>query len=406
MKYEYNNQWLTLNAKVGDTLPIGTIIPYASAKVPSGYLKCNGQAVSRTQYNKLFNAIGTYFGVGDRETTFNVPDLKGRTIIGMGLGIDKNNEYGGSENIGTKLGEYSHTLIIDEMPSHNHTVQRSTDTSSFYVLTGEKFDLSTPQGIKTEETNNTGGGQSHNNTQPSLVVNYIIKAEQSVGIVGNVTNNYSESETDTYSCNYINNKLYKGLGTSYDIDTIKENGTYGILNATGTLPTGYNTNDNNIFIQCLMWGQDCGRQILHDVRTRKTFVRNLNNNHWYAWNEFDETYVLYENASGTTGHITLSDDIKNYSSIEVFFFESGGDRASSLKFRKHWSDYSDTRAIQLSIPIVTNNRFIYRSRQINVLNDTTFELQPSYEVTTTTTGTTFSTSPTGIIKITKVVGYR
>lgn len=205
----------------GDTLPIGTIMPYASEEVPTGYLKCNGQAVSRTQYSKLFNAIGTYFGMGDGETTFNVPDLKGRTIIGMGLGIDKNNEYGGSENIGTKLGEYSHTLTINEMPSHNHKVDAGVSLNianvAYTAITGNlDYSNTGASSIK-----NTGGGQSHNNTQPSLVVNYIIKAEQSAGVVGNVTNNYSESETDTYSCNYINGDvLYEdetGTNTSIPI---------------------------------------------------------------------------------------------------------------------------------------------------------------------------------------------
>jgi len=81
----------------------------------------------------------------------------------------------------------------------------------------------------------------------------------------------------------INEIPMKVLSNGYDIDILKKSGTYGIFNATGTLPNGFSTTDNNIFIQCFMWFENYGRQILRDVRTNKTFSRNLNNGVWQTW---------------------------------------------------------------------------------------------------------------------------
>lgn len=62
----------------------GMIFPYAGSSAPSGFLLCNGQAVSRTTYSSLFTLIGTSYGAGDGSTTFNVPDLRGSVLLGLG----------------------------------------------------------------------------------------------------------------------------------------------------------------------------------------------------------------------------------------------------------------------------------------------------------------------------------
>lgn len=65
-----------------DIVPAGGIIPFAGTSVPSGYLLCNGAAVSRTNYANLFAAIGTLYGAGDGSTTFNLPDARDRVLQG------------------------------------------------------------------------------------------------------------------------------------------------------------------------------------------------------------------------------------------------------------------------------------------------------------------------------------
>lgn len=92
--------------------------------------------------------------------------------------------------------------------------------------------------------------------------------------------------TMTTELSVIINKLYSVLEQATNIDTLKENGKYGIFNATGTLPSGYSSSDNNIIIECIMWTNDYGRQILHDVRTTNTYIRIINNNTWYSWHKF------------------------------------------------------------------------------------------------------------------------
>ena len=72
-----------LEGSVANSVPAGFVMPFAANSTPSGYLLCNGAAVSRTTYSALFSAIGTIYGTGDGSTTFNLPDLRGRYIEGQ-----------------------------------------------------------------------------------------------------------------------------------------------------------------------------------------------------------------------------------------------------------------------------------------------------------------------------------
>lgn len=73
-----------LNQIIAEALPTGVMLPFGGATAPGGWLLCAGQAVSRTTYAALFTAIGTLYGVGDGSTTFNVPDLRDRVLVGKG----------------------------------------------------------------------------------------------------------------------------------------------------------------------------------------------------------------------------------------------------------------------------------------------------------------------------------
>ena len=106
------------------------------------------------------------------------------------------------------------------------------------------------------------------------------------------TNNmYLDSTGVVHNKEKLNNVLdskigYTVLENNTNINDIKENGRYGIFNAKGTLPSGYNVNDNNVIIDCIMWSSLYGRQILNDVRTTNTYIRNLNNGTWYSWRQY------------------------------------------------------------------------------------------------------------------------
>lgn len=101
-----------------DLTPAGTIIYSARTTAPTGYLKANGAAVSRTTYATLFAAIGTLYGGGDGSTTFNVPDLRGEFIRGFddGRGIDSGRSMGSSQS--EMIGPHNHTISD---PGHNHS---------------------------------------------------------------------------------------------------------------------------------------------------------------------------------------------------------------------------------------------------------------------------------------------
>lgn len=200
----------------GDTLPIGGIIAFASDTIPSGWLLCDGRAVSRTEYAELFKVIGTKHGSGNGSTTFNLPNPKGRTLVG------KNSTDTDFNELGKTGGEKTHTLTVSEMPSHNHL--RDIENKIVNNGSGGAWSPSLKgTGNMTDENNstrNTGGGQAHNNLQPYLAENFIIKAKNTVVVKGDVIQeNGTASENNTYSAKAIDNKLKTNIVTGQEIAT-------------------------------------------------------------------------------------------------------------------------------------------------------------------------------------------
>jgi microcystin-dependent protein len=216
--------------------PTGCMMMYAAASAPSGWLFCNGSLVSRTTYATLFGVIGETYGAGDGSSTFAIPDMRGRTPIGVGAGTALTNRV-----LAVMVGEEAHTLTSSEsgVPAHSHAntavtaatshghTGSSADTeaahthgagsfvarrSSYSGTNGNAGRASSAvnQGTLVDDitvtgTSGTGGSHthvitianesahthavtmtnvnntaanaasSHNNMQPSLVVNFIIK---------------------------------------------------------------------------------------------------------------------------------------------------------------------------------------------------------------------------------------
>jgi len=167
----------------------GMVMPFAGTSAPSGWLLTYGQAVSRTTYAELFSAIGTTYGSGDGSTTFNLPDLRGRAVAGqddMG-GSSANrltNQSGGldGDTLGATGGAETHTLTTSQMPSHSHTLGSNAKISTTFNTSGantavrrDSLSGSALDSFISGSTEAAGGGAAHNNVQPTIILNYIIK---------------------------------------------------------------------------------------------------------------------------------------------------------------------------------------------------------------------------------------
>lgn len=147
---------------------IGEIIPYAGSTSPdANWLVCNGASLLRSSYPELFSVIGTAYGSVDG-THFNIPDGRGRALLGSGQGTGLTNR-----SLGTTVGTEQHTLGNTEMPVHSHLIVHPANIP-FAVTPGPTPIVS---GYVAESTGTAGGGGAHNNMQPSLAINYLIVAK-------------------------------------------------------------------------------------------------------------------------------------------------------------------------------------------------------------------------------------
>ena len=145
---------------VSDPTPSGTIIYTARTTAPTGYLKANGAAVSRTTYADLFAAIGTIYGSGDGSTTFNVPDLRGEFVRGFddSRGVDSGRTLGSAQT--GMVGPHNHTV---NDPGHSHSLNFDPMRNGGGICAGNAgscHDMSTGGGIN----GNTTGISINNNS--------------------------------------------------------------------------------------------------------------------------------------------------------------------------------------------------------------------------------------------------
>ncbi|MAL10336.1 MAG: hypothetical protein CMF74_11800 [Maricaulis sp.] len=164
-------------------IPTATIVPWSSASVPSGFLECNGAAVSRSTYSALFAIVGTTYGAGDGATTFNVPDLQDNVAIGKS-GTKALASTGGANTV-TSTGNVggstaNATLTTAQLASHSHGGGAQSNPGRMQFFDNQE--------TKSSNTSSAGSGQGHSHNmsatftgdatsvvQPYLTVIYIIK---------------------------------------------------------------------------------------------------------------------------------------------------------------------------------------------------------------------------------------
>jgi microcystin-dependent protein len=154
-------------------LPTGTVSPFAGTSAPTGWLFCDGSAVSRTTYADLFTAIGTSCGTGDGSTTFNLPDYRGRFMRGVdgSAARDPDKATRTAMATGGNTGNNVGSVQADDFKQHTHTEQISTAAGGTSPP-GPGGGVSGGFGSATGPAPVTGGSESR---PLNAYVNYIIK---------------------------------------------------------------------------------------------------------------------------------------------------------------------------------------------------------------------------------------
>jgi len=152
---------------------IGEIRMFGGNFAPAGWMLCQGQTLAISEFDVLFNLIGTTYG-GDGQETFNLPNLTGRLPMHQGSGFV----------IGQSAGAESVTLTVQQLPSHSHTMAASQNAATSSTVTGNLVgqvgatqiyrEVPAASPMATQACTPTGGSQPHNNMQPFLCVNFII----------------------------------------------------------------------------------------------------------------------------------------------------------------------------------------------------------------------------------------
>ena len=166
------------------TVPTGTVSAFAGSAAPTGYALCDGSAVNRTTQAALFSVIGTTYGIGDGSTTFKLPDLRGRVVAGLGESLLGATPDTLGEDNGLIANTKEHTLTTAQMPSHQHKTDGTDSGDNHAVRRGSDAIIdATSSSVNNNDayykpgssTGTAGSGQAHNNVQPTIILNYIIK---------------------------------------------------------------------------------------------------------------------------------------------------------------------------------------------------------------------------------------
>ena len=160
-----------------EVVPSGSIIAFGGAAAPdAGWLLCDGSDVNRTTYARLFAAIGTAYGTGNGSTTFGLPDLRDRVLLGKGTN---------NSTLGTETGSTAASSVITNATNNTGTGTTGSTTNSLSLTSGTFATSAKDSATGSATTNVTNTGHTHSipaltvpalaTTLPSSVVNFIIK---------------------------------------------------------------------------------------------------------------------------------------------------------------------------------------------------------------------------------------
>lgn len=270
--YKNNNGNLELisGATLWADAPIGVIQAFGGSAAPNGWLLCQGQALSRTEYAELFAVIGTNFGSGDGSTTFNLPDPREAALVGAGQNTLKAGSIATHDTY--SVGEFKD----DQLQEHQHYRYSNDTNGSFYAGTGGSGSW-TPSSATGQYGNSIGhvsdGRKGTTTHGKQLGVNFIIKAQQTalpadfmdaLDDKQDATDNNLETTDKTIvgAINEINNSLT-------EFHTVSGITTSG----GGNLVTNYNYGEYVLIPICAYGTNDGGR-----VNSLYPITRVMNDN--------------------------------------------------------------------------------------------------------------------------------
>lgn len=317
VEWVYNDGGIT-----GDTLPIGSVVEFASDNIPDNWLLCNGQAVSRTDYAELFAAIGTTWGTGDGSTTFNVPTKEGLVTVGKKTSDSDFNTLGKTGGVKTQEHDLNTASAVASIAlntngniDYGETQSTENIAKTYTVATGgsgTNKSVSNKWGAKLY-----GKTSSESNLQPYTTSNFIIKAKQSSGVVATVVDNLnSTSATNALSAKQgkiLNDKIsttYVNTGGAVDLNDYTEQGWYFFTsnNTIANVPAGVNgwlkvvkDKDSGTWTKQIWYR--AGTPNSNDYRT---YVRTRTGDIWSNWKQ----YQMVEDSGWQT--LALTSDFHTY----------------------------------------------------------------------------------------------
>lgn len=181
----------------GGAVPTGTVVDFAGPTAPSGWLVCGGQSLSRTTYADLFAVIGTTYGAADG-ASFSLPDLRGRVSAGRDFAVSGSlanrlttpdsqalGANGGAQTVQlteAQMPAHTHSGTADSAGNHSHTISVGTErlvqlSPNGAVVASASPGTTSSNGLHSHNVTvgSAGSNQAHNNVQPTIVLNKIIK---------------------------------------------------------------------------------------------------------------------------------------------------------------------------------------------------------------------------------------
>ena len=195
MAQTINYQKVKSDTGSGSLVSTGTILPWSKSTAPTGFLKCDGSAVSRNLYSNLFQVIGTTYGSGDGSTTFNLPDLTSRSVVGANTSTSVGQTGGAHDtdgagftlqnNLSAQNSQNLATQVTNNLSIQNTQNLGIQTTQNLGIQTAQNLSNSTSQNLSAQTTQNLSGSVSGNISNHTITLAQVASHNHPGRLLGN-----------------------------------------------------------------------------------------------------------------------------------------------------------------------------------------------------------------------------